>query len=67
MSSQPLTEDDVPVVVDKLINFVTDNGMTTANLNYKLHLAFTVISILATIQSVLHIFCHRLPVVSTTL
>jgi len=27
LSSQPLTNDDIPVVVDKLINFVTNNGM----------------------------------------
>jgi len=26
LSSQPLTSDDVPIIVDKLINFVTDNG-----------------------------------------
>jgi len=29
LSSQPLTSDNVPVVVDKLIDFVTNNGTMT--------------------------------------
>ena len=38
LSSQQLTSDDVPIVIDKLINFVANNGMITKIMNYKLYL-----------------------------